>query len=229
MAVVLVCDDEEKIRQLIRKYAEFDGFTVLEAANGLEAVKTCASQPVDIVLMDVMMPEMDGFEAVRRIKQDHKDLPFIMLTALGEEYDKVHGFDLGVDDYVVKPFSGRELMMRIHAVLRRSGHEEGSANVYTLGGLQINFDAHTVSVDGQRVSLSLKEYDLLVYLVKHEGQVMRREMILEAVWGMDFYGDERTLDTHVKLLRRDLGSYANHIVTVRGVGYRFEKESSGQN
>ena len=228
MAVVLVCDDEEKIRQLIRKYAEFEGFSVLEAANGMEAVKICASQPVDIVLMDVMMPEMDGFEAVRRIKQDHKDLPFIMLTALGEEYDKVHGFDLGVDDYVVKPFSGRELMMRIHAVLRRSGQDEGSANVFTVDGLKIDFDAHTVSVDGQRVSLPLKEYDLLVYLVKHEGQVMRREMILEAVWGMDFYGDERTLDTHVKLLRRDLGPYANRVVTVRGVGYRFEKESTGQ-
>lgn len=228
MAVVLVCDDEEKIRLLIRKYAEYEGFTVLEAGNGLEAVEICASKPVDIVLMDVMMPNMDGFEAVRRIKQDHKDLPFIMLTALGEEYDKVHGFDLGVDDYVVKPFSGRELMMRIHAVLRRSGHEEGNANVYTLDGLKINFDAHTVSIDGQRISLSLKEYDLLVYLVKHEGQVMRREMILEAVWGMDFFGDERTLDTHVKLLRRDLGSYADHIVTVRRVGYRFEKESTDQ-
>lgn len=225
MVKILVVDDEMKIRQMIRKFAEFEGFEVEEACDGLEAVNLCLTKDYDLVVMDIMMPNLDGFSAVKRIKESKPGLPVIMLSALGEEYDRIHGFDIGVDDYVVKPFSSKELMMRIHAILKRVHPVTNEANSFELDGLFIDYSARTVSIDGNRVQLSPKEYELLVYLVKNIGIALTREQILETVWGYDFFGDDRTLDTHVKLLRKNLGEYSKYIVTLRGVGYRFEKNS----
>ena len=224
MAHILVTDDEQKIREMIRKYAEYEGFTVTEAKDGLEAVSLCGKENFDLIVMDVMMPGLDGFSAVKEIKKKNTTVPFIMLSALGEEYDRIHGFDLGVDDYVVKPFSTKELMMRIHAILKRTSPEETNSDKFVLNDLIIDYAARTVTIENERVQLSPKEYDLLVYLVKNRGIALTREKILETVWGYDFFGDDRTLDTHVKLLRKNLGDYSKYIVTLRGVGYRFEKE-----
>ena len=223
MTRILVVDDEIRIREMIRKYAEYEGFQVTEAGDGIEAVELCETHAFDLIVMDIMMPNLDGFSACRQIKKTAPDMPIIMLSALGEEYDKVHGFDLGVDDYVVKPFSGKELMMRIHAILKRT--RSGAGETFRTGGLEIDYSARTVSIDGVRVGLSPKEYELLVYLVKNAGIALTREQILQTVWGYDFFGDDRTLDTHIKLLRKNLGEYSRMIVTLRGVGYRFEKES----
>lgn len=224
MAKILVTDDEQKIREMIRKYAEFEGFTVEEAKDGFDAVSKCDKEDFDLIVMDVMMPGLDGFSAVKEIKKKKPNIPVIMLSALGEEYDKIHGFDLGVDDYVVKPFSTKELMMRIHAILKRTSPETSDADKFVLHDLVIDYAARTVTIKGDRVQLSPKEYDLLVYLVKNRGIALTREKILETVWGYDFFGDDRTLDTHVKLLRRNIGEYSKYIVTLRGVGYRFEKD-----
>ena len=222
---ILVVDDEEKIRALIRTYAEFEGNQVTEAENGMEAVELCRRHPeaFDIIIMDVMMPELDGFSAVAEIRKTCK-APVLMLSARGEEYDRIHGFELGVDDYVVKPFSPKELMMRVTAIMNRVNPqgEEHRRNVLTFEGLSIDLDARIVTVDGQRVELSPKEYDLLVYMAQNKNIALTREMLITNVWGYDFYGDDRTLDTHIKLLRRSLGPYSKFIVTLRGVGYRFE-------
>lgn len=224
MTKILVVDDEAKIREMICKYAAYEGFETDQAVDGLDAVDHCNNHSYDLIVMDIMMPNLDGFSAVKEIKKTHPDLPFILLSALGEEYDKVHGFDLGVDDYVVKPFSSKELMMRIHAILKRVHPAAASGEVYRLKDMEIDFGARTVSIKGERVNLSPKEYELLVYLVRNAGIALTREQILRTVWGYDFFGDDRTLDTHIKLLRKNLGSYSNYIVTLRGVGYRFEKE-----
>ena len=224
MAKILVTDDEQKIREMIRKYAEFEGFTVEEAKDGFDAVSKADQDNFDLIVMDVMMPGLDGFSAVKEIKKKKPNIPVIMLSALGEEYDKIHGFDLGVDDYVVKPFSTKELMMRIHAILKRTSPETSDADKFVLHDLVIDYAARTVTIKGDRVQLSPKEYDLLVYLVKNRGIALTREKILETVWGYDFFGDDRTLDTHVKLLRKNIGEYSKYIVTLRGVGYRFEKD-----
>lgn len=224
MAKILVTDDEQKIREMIRKYAEFEGFTVEEAKDGFDAVSKADQDNFDLIVMDVMMPGLDGFSAVKEIKKKKPNIPVIMLSALGEEYDKIHGFDLGVDDYVVKPFSTKELMMRIHAILKRTSPETSDADKFVLHDLVIDYAARTVTIKGERVQLSPKEYDLLVYLVKNRGIALTREKILETVWGYDFFGDDRTLDTHVKLLRKNIGEYSKYIVTLRGVGYRFEKD-----
>lgn len=225
MYTILVVDDEEKIRTLIRKYAEFEGHRVVEAANGMEAVSICRQNPTkfDIIIMDVMMPELDGFSAVSEIRKSSAS-PVLMLSARGEEYDKIHGFELGVDDYVVKPFSPKELMMRIGAIMNRVHPQalKKSRSVAVFEGLEIDLDARILTVDNQRVELSPKEYDLLVYLVKNKNLALTREMLITNVWGYDFYGDDRTLDTHIKLLRKSLGAYSKFIVTIRGVGYRFE-------
>ena len=178
--------------------------------------------------MDIMMPNLDGFSACKEIKKTQPDLPFIMLSALGEEYDKVHGFDLGVDDYVVKPFSSKELMMRIHAILKRVHPSSGGQETFHLKDLAIDYNARVVTIRGERLNLSPKEYELLVYLVKNAGIALTREQILQTVWGYDFYGDDRTLDTHIKLLRKNLGEYSRYLVTLRGVGYRFEKENQSE-
>lgn len=222
MSKILIVDDEAKIRNMIRKYAEHEGFEVDEAINGLDAVNKCKTHQYDLVIMDIMMPELDGYEAVKLIKDKDAEMPFIMLSALGEEYDRVRGFGVGVDDYVVKPFSPKELMMRIKAILRRV-YKDYEEDVFELDGLKIDYKARIVTVDGERVSLSPKEYDLLVYFVKNQGIALTREQILSTVWGYDFFGDDRTLDTHIKLLRKNLKEYSRYIVTLRGVGYRFEK------
>ena len=211
---------------MIRKYAVFEGFETEEAVDGLDAVERCENERFDLVVMDIMMPNLDGFSAVREIRKTHPGLPVIMLSALGEEYDRIHGFDVGVDDYVVKPFSSKELMMRIHAILKRTNPAGSAADIFRINEMEIDFNARTVSIRGERITLSPKEYDLLVYLVKNAGIALTREQILRTVWGYDFFGDDRTLDTHIKLLRRNLGDYSRYIVTLRGVGYRFEKEES---
>jgi two-component system, OmpR family, response regulator ResD len=223
MTRILITDDEQKIRSLIVKYATHEGFETDEACNGMDAVEKCEKNSYDLVIMDIMMPELDGFSAVKEIKKTHPDMPFIMLSALGEEYDKIHGFDLGVDDYVVKPFSTKELMMRIHAILKRTKTTESNSEKLVVEDMIIDYSARTVTIKGERVQLSPKEYELLTYLSKNQGIALTREQLLSNVWGYDFFGDDRTLDTHIKLLRRNLGDYAKYIVTLRGVGYRFEK------
>lgn len=222
---ILTVDDEERIRALIRKYAEFEGHEVTEAADGMEAVKLCREKTFDIIIMDIMMPELDGFSAVREIRK-FSDTPIIMLSARGEEYDKLNGFGLGIDDYVVKPFSPKELMMRIDAVMKRSrpaaAPAENKHEIVEIDGLKADITARLVYVDGKRVDMSPKEYDLFFYMLKNKGIALSREKLITEVWGYDFYGDDRTLDTHIKLLRKSLGEYARLIVTLRGVGYRFE-------
>lgn len=223
---LLIVDDEEKIRALIAKYAAFDGYTYVEAANGMEAVEVARTQPLDLVIMDVMMPELDGFSASREIRKLYPNMPIILLTARGEEYDKIHGFELGADDYLVKPFSPRELMLRVNAVLRRVGGAQAPAEAHDLvriDRLTVDYTARKVTLDERPLDLSPKEYDLLFYLVRNRGIALTRDKLISEVWGYDFFGDDRTLDTHIKLLRRQLGDYAHYIVTLRGVGYRFEK------
>ncbi len=220
---ILVVDDEFRIRQIIRKYAEFEGYEVEEAVDGMQAISVCRQKKFDLIIMDVMMPELDGFSACREIRK-FCDTPIIMLSARGEEYDKIHGFELGSDDYVVKPFSPKELMMRVGAVIKRAGKSEEAAkkDVFTYKGLEVDFSARTVSIDGKRVEMTPKEYDLFFYMVRNKGLALTRESLISEVWGYDFFGDERTLDTHIKLLRKSLGEYSKCIVTLRGVGYRFE-------
>ena len=222
---ILVVDDEDKIRALIRKYAEFEGHTVREAADGMEAVRICREHPddFDIIIMDVMMPELDGFSAVREIRKDSAT-PVLMLSARGEEYDKIHGFELGIDDYVVKPFSPKELMMRINAIMKRAkpAADQPKKDQVSFEGLTIDFTGRIVTIDGEKVDLSPKEYDLLFYFAKNRNIALTRENLITNVWGYDFYGDDRTLDTHIKLLRKSLKQYSKFIVTLRGVGYRFE-------
>ena len=222
--ILLIVDDEARIRALIEKYAAFEGYETESAENGMQAVEMCRQRQYDLIIMDVMMPELDGFSAVREIRKQ-QNTPVIMLSARGEEYDRIHGFELGVDDYVVKPFSPRELMMRVSAVIKRSrGGQETGEEIVTLGDLKVNFTARRVSVQGRELNLSPKEYDLLFYMVRNRGIALTREKLISNVWGYDFFGDDRTLDTHIKLLRRELGSCADRITTLRGVGYRFEKE-----
>ena len=225
---ILVVDDESRIRSIIKKYAEFEGHTVTEAADGMEAIRLCRSQAFDLIVMDIMMPELDGFSACREIRKTSQ-IPIIMLSARGEEYDKINGFEVGIDDYVVKPFSPKELMLRIEAVMKRvrrlSTEECKKENiVVTLdnGGLRADVTARLVFIDGERVEMSPKEYDLFFYMLKNRNIALSREKLISDVWGYDFFGDVRTLDTHIKLLRKSLGRYAALIVTLRGVGYRFE-------
>ena len=225
---ILVVDDEARIRSIIKKYAEFEGHTVTEAADGMEAVHFCRSAEFDIIIMDIMMPELDGFSACREIRKNSQT-PIIMLSARGEEYDKINGFELGIDDYVVKPFSPKELMLRIEAVMKRVKHDYANTarkeNVivsFDNGGLRADVTARLVFIDGERVEMSPKEYDLFFYMLQNRNIAISREKFISDVWGYDFYGDVRTLDTHIKLLRKSLGRYANMIVTLRGVGYRFE-------
>ena len=221
---ILVVDDETNIRGLIRKYAVFEGYQVSEATNGMEAVQLCRDGRFDLIVMDVMMPELDGFSALREIRKA-SDVPVIMLTARGEEYDRLRGFELGVDDYVVKPFSPRELMMRVAAILKRvSGTAADAPEIVTLGDMTVDFTARRVSIGSKDTQLTPKEYELLFYMVRNRGIALTRERLISEVWGYDFYGDDRTLDTHIKLLRKSLGPCADRITTLRGVGYRFEKD-----
>jgi len=224
MFKVLVVDDEEKIREVIREYAEFEGNIVVEAKDGMEAVNLCKTQDFDVIVMDIMMPKLDGFSAYKEIRKI-KDIPVLMLSARGEEYDKLFGFEIGIDDYVVKPFSPKEVMARLNVIVNRNRKAKEGNNEnpkLTFKGLEVDMIGRNVFVDGVKVDMTPKEYDLLFYLVKNKNKALSREKLLNEVWGFDFYGDDRTVDTHIKMLRNSLGPYREYIVTVRGLGYKFE-------
>ena len=219
MYKILVVDDEENIRKIIKEYAEFEGYQVEEASDGMEAVSKCIEGNFDIIVMDVMMPKLDGFSTCKEIKKTN-NVPVIMLSARGEEYDKLFGFEMGVDDYVVKPFSPKELMARINVILKRNNLNTNDVLEYP--GLKIDINARDVYIDDKKADLTPKEYELLVYLAKNKNIALTRDNLLSKVWGYDFFGDDRTIDTHIKMLRNNLGQYRNYIVTLRGVGYKFE-------
>ncbi len=219
-AKILVVDDEARMRGLIRDFLQREKYTVIEAADGEEALeKFFDARDIALVLLDVMMPKLDGWQVLTEIRRYSK-VPVIMLTALGEERDEIKGFELGVDEYVTKPFSPRVLMARVAAILRRG--EEVSSNVLTLGGLKLDKTAHELSVDGEPVELSLKEYELMQYFMENPGVALSREAILNHVWNYNYYGDARTIDTHVKKLRSKIGPYGEKIKTIWGVGYKLE-------
>ena len=218
---ILIVDDEEMIRNVLREYVEFEGGEADEAQDGMEAVKKCRETEYDVVLMDIMMPKLDGYSAVKEIRK-FSDTPVIMLSARGEEYDKLFGFELGSDDYVTKPFSPKEVMARIHAVTRRGKQQSAGSEIYEFEGLRIDITGRNVYVDGEKIELTPKEYELLFYFVQNAGVALTRERLLSKVWGYDFYGDDRTVDTHVKMLRGNLKEYRKFIVTLRGLGYKFE-------
>ena len=215
---ILVVDDEKLIRDVVKEYLQLDGFTVEEASNGDEAVELSMQNEYNLIIMDIMMPKKDGYQAVREIKKV-KDIPVLMLSARGEEFDKLIGFDLGIDDYVTNPFSPKELVARVKAIIKRN---EKSGVKLEFGGLVLDDKAHEVSIDGKSVNLTPKEYDLLKYFVSNNHIALSREQLLTNIWGYDFYGDDRTVDTHVKTLRHQLGKYGQYIKTVRKVGYKFE-------
>lgn len=215
---VLIVDDEKLIRDLIREYCEYDGYNVIEAEDGLEAIECVKNNDFDVAILDIMMPKLDGYQACKEIKKI-KNIPIIMLSARADEYDKLYGFDLGIDDYITKPFSPKELMARIKAVTKR----KESTNMYEIGTLKIDDLAHEVRVNNKIIDLTPKEYTLLLYLVKNKNIALSREQLLEAVWGYEFYGDDRTIDTHIKTLRNRLGDNRKYITTVRGMGYKFEE------
>lgn len=222
MPRMLVADDEKDIRSVITRFAKVDGFDTLEASDGMEAVSIALSEDIDVIIMDIMMPGLNGFSAYREISRE-KHIPVIMLSARGEEYDKLHGFELGIDDYVVKPFSPKEVMVRAKAVLKRSGggprpHMEKEK----FGGLEIDYSGRCVLSDGNKITLTPKELDLLFCLARNKNLAMTRDMILNHVWGFDYCGDDRVVDAHVKMLRKSLGKYRRYVVTLRSVGYKFE-------
>ena len=223
MAKILIVDDEAKIREVIREYAQFNKYETDEAEDGMQAVGKCLNNDYDLIIMDIMMPRLDGYSACKEIKKQ-KDIPIIMLSARGEEYDKFFGFELGIDDYVVKPFSPKELMARVAAVLARKnrGADAAKQTVLTSEGLEVNTESRTVSVDGVKVDCTLKEYEILAYLMRNKNIALSRDRMLQDIWGYDFFGDDRTIDTHIKNLRGRLGKYRDKITTVRGIGYKFE-------
>ncbi|MGN0649706.1 MAG: response regulator transcription factor [Oscillospiraceae bacterium] len=223
MYKILVVDDEENIREVIKEYAEFEGHEVDEACDGMQAVEMAKANTYDIIIMDVMMPRLDGYSACKEIRKTSQT-PVLMLSARGEEYDKLFGFELGIDDYVVKPFSPKEVMARINAIIKRNagGSAAGQADTVKFEGLEINFTSRDVFIDGEKANLTPKEYDLLFYLVRNKNIALSRNKLLEEVWGYDFFGDDRTIDTHIKMLRNNLGPYRKFIVTLRGMGYKFE-------
>lgn len=219
MAKILIVDDEQNIREIIREYAEFEGYETAETDDGMKAVKMAKEENYDLIVMDVMMPKLDGYSAVKEIRK-FSDVPVIILSARVEEYDKLFGFEIGVDDYVTKPFSPKELMARISAVLKRFRPKK--KEVIKSDGLEIDMAGRNVYVDGKKVEMTPKEYELLFYLVENNGIAISREKLLSNVWGYDFYGDDRTVDTHIKMLRSSLGNYRDKIVTLRGLGYKIE-------
>ena len=225
---ILVVDDEENIREVIKEYAEFEGHQVSEACDGMQAIEMVKNNDYDIIIMDVMMPRLDGYSACKEIRKI-KQIPVLMLSARGEEYDKLFGFEIGIDDYVVKPFSPKEVMARVNAIVKRNqGAKQAPAapapETVKFGGLEINFTSRDVYIDGVKANLTPKEYDLLFYLVRNKNIALTRNKLLEEVWGYDFFGDGRTIDTHIKMLRNNLGPYRNYIVTLRGMGYKFEAD-----
>jgi DNA-binding response OmpR family regulator len=218
---ILIVDDEAKIREVIREYGEFEGYEVEEASDGMEAVNICKAKDFDIVIMDIMMPKLDGYSAVKEIRKT-KDIPVLMLSARGEEYDKLFGFEIGIDDYVIKPFSPKEVMARVKVIINRHKSREKVSKKLVFDGLEIDFEGRNVFVDGKKAEMTPKEYDLLFYMVKNKNIALSREKLLNEIWGFDFFGDDRTVDTHIKMLRNSLGKYREFIVTLRGLGYKFE-------
>ncbi len=218
---ILIADDEQKIREVLREYAEFEGHTVIEAVDGMQAVELVRNNEFDIIILDIMMPRLDGFSACKEIRK-FTNTPVLMLSARGEEYDKLFGFEIGADDYVVKPFSPKEVLARINAIIKRNSAPVAQSETLTFEGLEINFTARDVKIDGEKANLTPKEYDLLFYLVRNKNIALSRNKLLEEVWGYDFFGDDRTIDTHIKMLRNSLGEYRKFIVTLRGMGYKFE-------
>ena len=227
MPKLLIVDDEEKIREVVKEYALFEGYEVAEAADGMQAIEKVKAEKngFDCIIMDIMMPRLDGYSACKEIKKICST-PIIMLSARGEEYDKLAGLEGGADDYVVKPFSPRELVARVKAVLNRTlAHADPAASVMTFGELSIDTASHTVRVSGEEVSLTPKEFDLLVFLATNKGIALSREKILQKVWNYDYFGEDRTVDTHVKMLRGHLGACRGYIVTVWGIGYKFDPDA----
>ncbi len=222
---ILVVDDEDRIREVITEYLSLENFVVDEARDGVEALEKAQNTNYALIIMDIMMPKMDGYQACKEIKKLY-DVPFIMLSARAEEYDKLIGFDLGIDDYVTKPFSPKELVARVKAVIKRSVGEEST---YKFGGLVIDDKAHDCYIDGEKIYLTPKEYELLKYFVTNKNIALSREQLLTNVWGYDFFGNDRTIDTHVKTLRKNLSVYGDLIKTVRGIGYKFEYHENSTN
>ncbi len=225
MPKMLIADDEQNICDMIRRYAERDGFEVTAVEDGSEAVELCRKEDYDILILDVMMPDTDGFTACRKIKE-FKDIPVLMLSARGTEYDKLFGFEVGVDDYVTKPFSPKELMARVKVIIKRHAAPASPKKkdaVFTCQGVEVDTLGHIVRIDGKPTDLTAKEYSILLYLIRNKGIVLTREQILNEVWGYDYFGDDRTVDWQIKLLRNKLGAYRDCIHTVRGVGYKCEE------
>lgn len=221
---ILVVDDEERIREVIKTYGKYEGYEVDTAQDGLEAIELAKENDYDCIVMDIMMPNLDGYSAHQEISK-FKDIPVIMLSSRGEEYDKLFGFEIGIDDYVVKPFSPKELMARINVVIKRNSQERKLNKVWQVEGLEVDMDGHVITVDGEKVSATPKEFELLTYFIQNEGKALSRDQLLSSVWGYDFFGDDRTVDTHIKMLRNTLGQYRKFIITVRGVGYKFDSEN----
>ncbi len=223
MQKILVADDEERIRDIIKQYLEFEGFASYEAPDGDMAFEMAREETFDLILLDIMMPRCDGITTLRKIRE-FSQVPIILLTAKGEEYDKIFGFDLGADDYVVKPFSPRELMSRIKAVLKRVEKPEiKSSDNYSYKTLEVNRKSYELKIDGKKITVTPKEFELLLYFIGNKNTVVTRDEILNKIWGFDFYGDSRTVDTHIKMLRSNLAQYRGLIKTVWGVGYKYEE------
>ena len=218
---ILVVDDEALIRTVIKEYCSNNNYEVFEATSGKEALELLLKNKYDLMILDIMMPEMDGFSMLKELPKERR-IPTIVLSARGEEYDKLAGFDLGIDDYVTKPFSPKELMARIKAVLSRSG--KSTQKIYTYKGIEVNYSAHTLKIDGKRKDVTPKEFEILTYLIENKGLAISREQLLSAIWGYDFFGEDRTVDTHIKMLRNNLGKYRDHIVTIRSIGYKYVEE-----
>ncbi len=216
---VLVVDDEIGIREVIKEYCLNEGYEVIEASNGLEAIDIM-NNSVDVIVLDIMMPKMDGYTALKEIRKNYKT-PVIMLSARTDEFDKLQSFDMGVDDYVTKPFSPKELIARIKAVTNRN---KVNVDEYVYKTLKINYLGHSVFIDDKEIKLTPKEYELLCYFVQNKGIALSRESLLSKIWGYDFFGEDRTIDTHIKMLRNNLGEYRNLITTVRGMGYKYEEK-----
>ncbi len=217
---VLIVDDEKLIREVIKEYCHSENFETMEASDGIEAMEILKYHAVDVIILDIMMPKMDGYTFFREMKKSYH-IPTIVVSARNDEYDKLMGFDLGIDDYVTKPFSPKELMARVKAITKRFNNE---VDIYTYKSLKVDFKAHALYIDDKEIKLTLKEYDLLKYFIHNKGVAITREELLNKIWGYDFYGDDRTVDTHIKMLRANLGPYRDLITTIRGIGYKYNEE-----
>lgn len=216
---ILIVDDEKLLRDVVKEYCLNDNYNVYEAENGLEALQVLEKENIDLIVLDIMMPKMDGYTFFKQMKEK-ENIPTIVLSARGEEYDKLLGFDLGIDDYLTKPFSPRELMARIKAILKRSNNLVED-NIFVYQGIKVDFKGRVLYIDNEEVYLTPKEFDLLTYFIKNPNTAITRDQLLNKVWGYDYFGDDRTIDSHIKILRNNLGKYRDLIITIRGVGYKF--------